>query len=251
MVATLLEAKNISYGYEGMSQLIFDGLSFTVQDGEFVTLVGPSGCGKTTLLHILAGLITDFSGNILLDGMEVERLGKISLMPQQDLLLPWRTVLENGSLPLEIKGLTKMDAQKQARQILIQFGLAGFENVYPHQLSGGMRQRVAFLRSILTGNKIFLLDEPFSALDALTRLKMQEWLLNMWQKFKPTIIFITHDVEEAVFLAQRVFLLSPPPNKKIIEYPVPFFYPRSRSLLGNENFVKLRQEILAGLSTGE
>lgn len=216
-----------------------------------MALVGPSGCGKTTLIHILAGLLTPTSGEILLDGSPETILGKVGLMPQQDLLLPWRTVLDNCSLPLEIKGVSVQTAREKARGVLIQFGLGGYENAFPYQLSGGMRQRAAFLQSIIAGNKIILLDEPFSALDALTRLKMQQWLLNMWLEIKPTIIFITHDVEEAVFLAQRVLLLSSPPNKGFAEFPINLPYPRSKELLGNDQLVMLRQKILNGLEKGE
>ena len=247
---TEVKLKEIYYSYQGMEHPIFDKLSLTVQRGEFVTLVGPSGCGKTTLLEIMAGLITDFSGGILLDGLKKLPLGNISLMPQEDLLLPWRTVLENGALPLEIKGEKKSAANQQVRELLREFGLEGFENYYPHQLSGGMRQRVAFLRSILTGHRVLLLDEPFSSLDALTRLKMQEWLITMWQKFQPTITFITHDVEEAIFLGQSIYIFSMVPNSKLKHYQVPFVYPRNHSLLGNLDFVQLRQQILADMVWG-
>jgi len=247
---TEVKLKDIFYRYQEMEHPIFDGLSLIVQSGEFVTLVGPSGCGKTTLLEIIAGLIADFSGDIYLDGAKKMPLGQVSLMPQEDLLLPWRTVLENGSLPLELKGQRQSDANQQVRNLLREFGLDGFENYYPHQLSGGMRQRVAFLRSILTGHRVLLLDEPFSALDALTRLKMQEWLITMWQKFQPTIIFITHDVEEAIFLGQSIYIFSMVPNRKLKHYPVSFAYPRNRSLLGNPDFVQLRQQILADMVWG-
>ncbi|MFZ7102226.1 MAG: ABC transporter ATP-binding protein [Peptococcaceae bacterium] len=243
--------ENLSYSYGQKYQQIFDKLSFNVQDSEFTALVGPSGCGKTTLFHILAGLIDDFSGEVVMNGTTKDLLGKISLMPQQDLLLPWRTVVENGALPLEIKGVGRKEAQKEVRELLTKFGLQGYENLYPYQLSGGMRQRVAFLRSILTGSQVLLLDEPFSALDALTRMKMQQWLMDMWREFKPTIIFITHDVEEALFLAQRVLLLGYPPNGQLKDYAVDFSYPRDKQLLGDPKFIELRQNILAGLDIGD
>jgi len=247
---TELVLDDIYYRYRGMEEPIFDGLTLSIKSGEFVALVGPSGCGKTTLLQIMAGLIANFSGTIYLDGQIGEPLGKVSLMPQEDLLLPWRTVLENSCLPLEIKGIDKSKASQQVRGLLREFGLEGYENFYPQQLSGGMRQRVAFLRSILTGHRILLLDEPFSALDALTRLRMQQWLIAMWQKFQTTIIFITHDVEEAIFLAQRILLFSVAPNKRLKEYTVPFPYPRKPAVLGNPSFVELRQEILFQLTLG-
>lgn len=244
---TELAVKNLDYYYDNSGQTIFENISFNVKPGEFITLVGPSGCGKTTLLHILGGLLEPTKGEITINGKNINRIGKVSLMPQEDLLLPWRTVVENGALPLEIKGIKKDVARKKVIELIAEFGLKGFENAYPRELSGGMRQRVAFLRSILTGNKIILFDEPFSALDALTRFKMQKWILSMWEKFKPTIIFITHDVEEAIFLSQRVFLLSKIPNKNIREFIMPFSYPRDNELLGNSDFVRIRKEILAGL----
>lgn len=244
LVKTFLEVKNISYAY---SEEIFVDLSFQVNKGEFLTLVGPSGCGKTTLLKILAGLLKPRKGQVLIQGKNIPLLGQVSLMPQGDLLLPWRTVLENGVLPLEIKGVKKEIAFKEVRGLLKEFGLHGYEDYYPSQLSGGMRQRVAFLRSIVSGSDLITLDEPFSALDALTRFKMQKWLLKVWQKHKKTIIFITHDVEEAIFLSQRVFLLSKPPIKKVQEFSIPFSYPRTNNLLGEKNFIELRQKILQGL----
>ena len=242
-----LSVENVHYSYTEDKESVFENISFEVEKSEFIALVGPSGCGKTTLLHILGGLLEPTQGQVLLDGDKTNRLGKISLMPQEDLLLPWRTILENGILPLEVKGVKKEEARKRVKDLIKEFGLEGYENAYPYELSGGMRQRIAFLRNILTGNKIILFDEPFSALDALTKFKMQKWLLDMWEKYKPTIIFITHDVEEAVFLSQRIFLLSKMPNSSIQEFKVPFDYPRENELLADSEFVKIRQRILKGL----
>ncbi|SMB81641.1 putative hydroxymethylpyrimidine transport system ATP-binding protein [Desulfonispora thiosulfatigenes DSM 11270] len=242
-----LNVDKIHYSYQENKEPVFENISFKVEKSEFIALVGPSGCGKTTLLHILGGLLEPTKGQVLLNGSNTDRMGKISLMPQEDLLLPWRTILENGVLPLEIKGIKKEEARNRVKELIKEFGLEGYENAYPHHLSGGMRQRVAFLRNILTGNKVILFDEPFSALDALTRFKMQKWLLKMWQKFKPTIIFITHDVEEAIFLSQRIFLLGKIPNRNIKEFIVPFKYPRDNDLLGYPKFTEIRQAILKGL----
>lgn len=242
-----LSVEQIHYSYTEDNEAVFENMSFKVKKSEFIALVGPSGCGKTTLLHILGGLLEPSQGQVLLDGEDTNRLGKISLMQQEDLLLPWRTIIENGVLPLEVKGVKKEEARKRVKDLIKEFGLEGYENAYPNELSGGMRQRVAFLRNILTGNRIILFDEPFSALDALTKFKMQKWLLKMWQKFKPTIIFITHDVEEAVFLSQRIFLLKKMPNSSFQEFNVPFAYPRENELLADPEFVKIRQGILKGL----
>ncbi|MCK9905890.1 ATP-binding cassette domain-containing protein, partial [Frankia sp. Cpl3] len=165
-----------------------------VEEGEFVSLIGPSGVGKSTLFQLASGLLRPDAGTIALDGIvETNLLGKVAYMPQKDLLLPWRTVTENAALPLELQGVPKREAREQVIERLALFGLAGCADAYPDQLSGGMRQRVSFLRTILTGCDLMLLDEPFSALDGITRLEMQEWLLEMWQRLGSTVIMITHD----------------------------------------------------------
>jgi ABC-type nitrate/sulfonate/bicarbonate transport system ATPase subunit len=191
-----------------------EGVELEVGEGEFVSIVGPSGCGKSTLLNILAGLTEPGEGHVLLDGAEPPTLlGRVGYMPQSDLLMPWRTVLDNVTLGLEIKGLSRRAARERARHELHRFGLEGFEGQWPSAISGGMRQRAALLRTFLAGRDVMLLDEPFGALDALTRKTMQEWLLDIWQTAAKTILFVTHDVEEAVLLSDRVYVMSGRPGR--------------------------------------
>ena len=179
--------------------------------GEFVTIIGASGSGKSTLFNLCVGLLEPDEGSIIIDGEEpTNRLGMLGYMPQRDLLLPWRSVLDNVVLPRDIKGVPREESRQEALEMFQRFGLSGFEHDYPSALSGGMRQRAALLRTWLTGCDTLLLDEPFGALDALTRKELQDWLLGVWQEFGRTVVFITHDVEEAVYLADRVIVLELP-----------------------------------------
>jgi len=191
-----------------------EGVEMTIDPGEFVSIVGPSGCGKSTLFNLLAGLDRPSGGRILLDGRPADSLlGDIGYMPQADLLMPWRTVLDNTALGLQLNGVGRREARERAREEFDRFGLAGFEGVWPSQISGGMRQRAALLRTFLAGREVMLLDEPFGALDALTRQEMQQWLLKIWQEDRKTILFVTHDVEEALFLSDRVYVMSGRPGR--------------------------------------
>ncbi|GIK77280.1 MAG: ABC transporter ATP-binding protein [Acidobacteria bacterium] len=191
-----------------------EGVEMTIDPGEFVSIVGPSGCGKSTLFNLLAGLDRPSGGRILLDGRPADNLlGEIGYMPQADLLMPWRTVLDNTALGLQLNGVKRAEARERARGEFQRFGLAGFEDVWPSQISGGMRQRAALLRTFLAGREVMLLDEPFGALDALTRQEMQQWLLRIWQEDRKTILFVTHDVEEALFLSDRVYVMSGRPGR--------------------------------------
>jgi ABC-type nitrate/sulfonate/bicarbonate transport system ATPase subunit len=191
-------------------------VDLAIQAGEFVTLVGPSGCGKSTLFNIAAGLL-DADGEVALGGVRCgarDLLGRVAFMPQRDLLLPWRTVVDNAILAIEIEGVRRGEARRRAAAMLPEFGLAGFGGQYPHQLSGGMRQRVALMRTFLFERDLMLLDEPFGALDALTRMMMQRWLLEVWQRRRRTVLFITHDVDEAIFLGDRVLVMSARPGRR-------------------------------------
>ncbi len=246
-----LELRNISKTFRGIDRDIpaLDDVSFAVMPGEFITIIGTSGSGKSTLFNICVGLLEPDSGEILLDGEKLaDRTGRLGYMPQRDLLLPWRSVLDNVLIPLEIQGMPRKNAREKALEMLEHFNLAAFRNEYPSALSGGMRQRVALLRTWLTGRSTLLLDEPFGALDALTRYELQQWLMNVRQEFQSTVLFITHDVEEAVFLGDRVVVLSSRPGrlKRIIDIPLP--RPRPQSLIATPEFASLKRELLQELS---
>ncbi len=225
-----------------------DGVELTVQPGEFVTVVGPSGCGKSTLFNIVAGLEEPDSGSVLrFEGQSVhakQLLGKVSFMPQRDLLLAWRNVIDNAILPLEIEGANRSQARAEAQRMLPEFGLAGFADKYPHELSGGMRQRVALMRTFMFKRDLMLLDEPFGALDALTRTMMQRWLLEVWQKHKRTVLFITHDVDEAIFLGDKVLVMTARPGAIKLERKVDLPRPRSADLVTAPEFISLKRELL-------
>jgi ABC-type nitrate/sulfonate/bicarbonate transport system ATPase subunit len=234
-------------GREG-EVLALDGLDLEVDEGEFVSIVGPSGCGKSTLFNILAGLITPTDGVIELDGSPSTRLlGRLGYMPQKDLLMPWRSVLDNVTLGLEMKGVGRREARLLATEQLERFGLAGFERRWPGSLSGGMRQRAALLRTFLAGREVMLLDEPFGALDALTRQAMQEWLLDLWQEDRKTILFVTHDVEEAVYLSDRVYVMSRRPGRMRMCVEVDLPRPRTLESVTTPEFVSLKQRLLVPL----
>ena len=189
-------------------------VDIALQPRDFVSLIGPSGCGKSTLFNIIAGLLVPDQGEVKLDGVDiVGRPGSVAYMMQRDLLLPWRTVLENVTLGPEIAGRSMAQARVEARTLLRRFGLEGFENAYPAALSGGMRQRAALLRTILCERPVILLDEPFGALDALTRAAMHAWLLGIQREFQRTMILITHDPDEAVYLSHRVYVATHRPMR--------------------------------------
>ena len=225
-----------------------DNVSFKVMPGEFVTIIGASGSGKSTLFNLGVGLLEPDEGEILIDGEKPEnRAGMVGYMPQRDLLLPWRSILDNTIIPLEIQGIPKQESRQKALEMLPHFGLETFENEYPSALSGGMRQRAALLRTWLMGRSTLLLDEPFGALDALTRKELQNWLLRVWQEFGRTVMFITHDVEEAVYLADRVIVLSARPGKIKRELKIDLPRPRHQSIIAEPEFGKLVRELLAEL----
>ncbi|SHI37394.1 ABC-type nitrate/sulfonate/bicarbonate transport system, ATPase component [Roseomonas rosea] len=245
----LLELQGISKTF-GSVQAVRD-LSLSVEEGEFVTVVGPSGCGKSTLFNMVAGLDEPDPGGILRfkgRGCHAhELLGRVSFMPQRDLLLPWRNVVDNAILANEIEGANRAEARAKALRMLPEFGLTGFEKQYPHQLSGGMRQRVALMRTFLFERDLMLLDEPFGALDALTRTLMQRWLLDVWQRHRRTILFITHDVDEAIFLGDRVLVMSARPGHVKHARRVDLPRPRAAELVTSPEFTALKREILEAI----
>ncbi|OLM13867.1 Hydroxymethylpyrimidine ABC transporter, ATPase component [Pseudonocardia sp. Ae717_Ps2] len=217
---------SVSYG----DLPVLSGVHLDVAPGEFVSLVGPSGCGKSTLFGALAGILdgATVTGDIEVDGGPV-RGAPFGLMPQQDLLFPWRTVLDNTALGLEVARVPRREARERARALFEPFGLAGFEDARPGELSGGMRQRAALLRTVVAGRQVLLLDEPFGALDALTRTAMQDWLESVRARYGWTTVLITHDVREAALLSDRVLVFSPRPATVVRELVVDSGRPRSRT----------------------
>lgn len=204
-----LEARDLALAWEG--EIIVADVSFALAPGELVCLVGRSGSGKTTLFHALAGLTEPVRGRVLLDGTDITgQPGHVSYMLQKDLLLPQRRVLDNVTLPLLAKGISKRAARARADELFTEFGLAGTERFYPHQLSGGMRQRAALLRTYLMDNRVILMDEPFSALDALTRADMRRWFVDTLTAHDLTAMLVTHDVDEALAVADRILVLAKP-----------------------------------------
>lgn len=243
--------KTFGEGNGGASGAVvaLENVELAVGDGEFVSIVGPSGCGKSTLFNILAGLIGPSSGRVLLDGRSPDDLlGRLGYMQQRDLLMPWRTVLDNTTVGLELNGVRRKEARRRAREQFPRFGLGGFEDHWPAKLSGGMRQRAALLRTFLAGREVMLLDEPFGALDALTRAQMQEWLLKIWQDDAKTILFVTHDVEEAVFLSDRVYVMSGRPGRIVLSLDIDLPRPREQAVSDTDEFLELKRRLLEPLS---
>jgi ABC-type nitrate/sulfonate/bicarbonate transport system ATPase subunit len=243
--AATVRVEQVSRSYAdraGRSVQALQEVSLRADQDEVLVVVGPSGCGKTTLLEIVCGLQAPDSGEIA--------AAPAALMPQRDLLLPWLSALDNAALPLRIAGLSRAAARERARPLFDELGLGGFEQAHPHQLSGGMRQRVAFLRTLLSGKRVLCLDEPFGALDAITRLQMQGWLADALRQEPRTVVLVTHDVEEAVLLGDRVAVMSPRPGRVVAEIEISLPRPRSR---GDAQIVQLRERALAalGLEDGE
>ena len=240
-----LELRNLTQAFvqEGQQLPVLDGLNFSVDEGEFVALLGPSGCGKSTLFNIVSGLLVPDTGEVYLNGRRINgNTGDFAYMQQKDLLLPWRTVLKNVLIGPEIQGEPLNTAKIEAKQRLTQLGLSGFEDSYPMQLSGGMRQRVALVRTLLFRKELLLLDEPFGALDAMTRTVMQSILLDIWTEARQTVLLITHDIEEALLLADKIYVLTARPATLKAEMPVPL--PRPRNVT-DTSLIHLKSELLA------
>ncbi len=221
-----LSLANITRRYRRVTAL--EGVDLTVRQDEVLAVVGPSGCGKSTLLELIAGLQEPDEGSVSVAGATgaAARRAACAFMPQRDLLLPWRDALANAALALECQGVPRAQARRRAEPLFERFGLAEFEHARPAELSGGMRQRVAFLRTLLPGRQVLLLDEPFGALDSITRASMQRWLAGALAQEPRTVLLVTHDVEEAVFLADRVAVLSPRPGRVVAEIDVEPARPR-------------------------
>lgn len=220
-------------------------VSFDVPRGMFLSILGPSGCGKSTLFNLIAGLLTPTSGDVSIAGQSViDRPGQVGYMLQKDLLLPWRTIEDNITLGQTLQGLSRRKALLQAQPLIQRCGLQGFERSRPDQLSGGMRQRAALLRTLLTGQDVLLLDEPFGALDAITRLQLQMLLTDIWQEMRKTILFVTHDVDEALLLSDEILLLSARPGQVVRRFCVDMPRPRTPAMLAEPAVAQLKAEIM-------
>jgi ABC-type nitrate/sulfonate/bicarbonate transport system ATPase subunit len=220
-------------------------IALSIPPGRFVSLIGPSGCGKSTIFNIIAGLLEPTTGRVLIDGIDATgTIGRVGYMLQKDLLLPWRTVLDNTVLGMEIQGVALREARKRALPLLQRYGLSGFEYLYPTSLSGGMRQRAALLRTLLFDTDIILLDEPFGALDAQTKLQMQEWLLALWSDFGKTVIFVTHDIDEAIYLSDEVHVMATRPGRIIETIAVELPRPRVRTSALTPEFIAIKERCL-------
>ncbi|KXL54069.1 aliphatic sulfonates import ATP-binding protein SsuB [Anaerotignum neopropionicum] len=245
----MLRFEGVSFRYPEDELGMVENLSFQVADGEFVAIIGASGCGKSTVFRLINGLERPDGGKILVDEKPIETIKNYSaFMPQKDLLFPWRSVEKNVSLPMELGKVPMGEQEKRAALVLEQVGLADYAKKYPKDLSGGMKQRVSFARTLLSGADMLLLDEPFSALDYLTRVEMQEWLLAQWAHYHKTILFITHDVEEAIFLAKRIYIIQDArPFTQMESIEVPLGYPRNREALKQGEIVELKESLIGKL----
>jgi len=227
------------------------GVDMIAEAGRFISIIGPSGCGKSTLFNIIAGLMDPTSGEVRLGGSPLaRRAGEFAYMPQKDLLFPWRSVIDNTIVGLQIEGVSKREARRRAAPLMERFGLAGFEKAYPAELSGGMRQRAAFLRTVLLGRPAMLLDEPFGALDSLTRSDMQEWLLDVWADLRTTVVFVTHDVAEAVYLSDRVYVMAPRPGRICDVVDVDLPRPRALGVEETDEFAVIERRLRRALRLG-
>jgi ABC-type nitrate/sulfonate/bicarbonate transport system ATPase subunit len=235
----LLELQNVSFSYQDKE--ILRNVNLLIKHGEFVTILGPSGSGKSTLFQLIGGLQSPQNGSIILEGKNITgNRGHISYMPQTPSLLPWRSIVQNVVLGQELQGKKEYE---MADEMLRKAGLIEYRNAFPHELSGGMKQRVAFIRALLSPQPIICLDEPFSALDELTRQEMQSWLLSIWEQYKKTIIFVTHNIEEALFLSDRILVLSDRPARMKQEVVVPFIRPREEAMLFSDVFLRYKKMI--------
>lgn len=223
--------------------------SLFIEEGRFVSIIGPSGCGKSTLFNIIAGLMSPSTGKVMADGQNIiGKTGYVGYMLQKDMLLPWRTILDNIILGMEIRGVPRKEAVERALPLMEKYGLKGFDHHYPKELSGGMRQRAALLRTILYDRDIILLDEPFGALDAQTRLMMQNWLLQIWEDFRKTVLFVTHDIDEAIYLSDDIYVFSARPGRIKAKITVPMARPRTQADMTSPEFTELKHQLLDLLS---
>lgn len=244
----MLQVQALRHDFSGAEVLGIDRLE--IDEGSFVSLIGPSGCGKSTFLRIVAGVLRATSGSICLAGSPLpSKPGYAGFMPQHDRLLPWRSALDNAVLAADVMGLDRAGSRATARALFERFGLAGFEDAWPDELSGGMRQRLALLRTFLTDRGLLLLDEPFGALDAITRRRMHTWLQEVLAADRRTVLFVTHDVDEALTLSDRILVFSERPGRIVSDVTVDEPRPRSGSFMTSAEFTDLKAELLASLDS--
>ncbi len=242
----MILVEGLQHSFESLD--VIADVSFSVDRGRFCAVVGPSGCGKSTLLRILAGLLAPSDGRVDIDGHRaVGRIGHTAYMAQRDLLLPWRRALANATVGAEARGLDRRAARTQSLGLFERFGLAGFERSWPHQMSGGMRQRLALLRTFVAGLDVLLLDEPFGALDAITRRDLQTWLDQFLTENQHTVVLVTHDVDEALLLADEVLVLSPRPGTISARVQSPYPHPRPSRLVTDADFISRKAAVLEAL----
>ena len=238
-----ISLNNIGQIYDGKK--VLSDISFDVNESEFITLIGPSGCGKSTIFKIITGLEKNYTGNVIIDGTDIEKYqGKLAYMPQNDLLLDWRTLYKNAVLPMEIEKTDKKTMNERIKKLLPEFKLSGEEGKYPYELSGGMKKRTALLRTFLVDSDIMLLDEPFGALDAITRSEMQQFLLEVCEKHRHTVLFITHDIDEAVYLSDRIIVLGKNPAVIKGEIKIQISKPRNTDVLLKREFLEYKKKIM-------
>ena len=245
-----LEVRNVSKSFDGKA--VLQDISIELNRGELVSLLGVSGGGKTTLFNVISGLLPPDRGKVFLDGRDItNRPGQISYMLQKDLLLPYRTIEDNVALPLLLRGMKKKEARLRVSPMFAQFGLEGTQKQYPAQLSGGMRQRAALARTYMFSQDVALLDEPFSALDTLTKSAVHKWYLDVMEKIRLSTLFITHDIDEAILLSDRIYLLSGAPGKIAGEIVIREAKPRRSDFTLSAEFLEYKRQILALIHEGE
>jgi putative hydroxymethylpyrimidine transport system ATP-binding protein len=246
----VLEILQLSKWYrtKRMELEVLRGIDIVLYEGEFVSIIGPSGSGKSTIFNIMCAIEKETSGTIRISPKAQNGGRSFGYMPQSDLLMEWKNVYDNITLPLKLSKSLSDEAEQDVMKAIEVFGLKGFEKSYPHQLSGGMRQRASLLRTFLTGSKILLLDEPFASLDAISREAMQEWLIDIWEEEKRSVLFVTHSVDEAIFLSDRIYVLSDRPASVIAEITIDLERPRKRSVLTSQQFNMYKERIMDILS---
>ena len=241
-----LDVRNLSIYFDELH--VLDDVSFQLGEGDFVSLLGPSGCGKSTLLNLVAGLLTATSGTISRDGVPVVGPGPDrSMVFQDDAVFPWYTVVQNVEYGLRVKGVEKKERREKAQGFIDLVGLSGREDAYPYQLSGGMRKRVDVARALAAEPDVLLMDEPFASLDAMTKTRLQVEFLRIWEDSRATVLFVTHDVEEALYMSERVFVMSTGPGRLFHQTDVPFPHPREESLRTSTAFQDHRAELIGAL----